>query len=51
MNSYLFSNIFKKVIDHEKDEVDDRYKENIKKLMMVFKDNQDLYDNLKMRNG
>lgn len=46
-----FSNIFKKVIDHEKDEVDDRYKENIKKLMMVFKDNQDLYHNLKMRKG
>lgn len=29
----FFSNIFKKVIDHEKDEVDDRYKENIKKSL------------------
>lgn len=44
-----FSNIFKEVIDYEKDEVDDTYKKNIKKLMMVFKDNQALYNNLKMR--
>ncbi|XBX10016.1 PhpK family radical SAM P-methyltransferase [Enterocloster clostridioformis] len=44
-----FSNIFKKVIDFEKEQVDDEYKMNIEELMMVFQNNKKLLDNLKMR--
>jgi len=44
-----FTKIFKNVVSYEKETVDDKYNENIHKLMHVFSGNDDLYNNLKMR--
>lgn len=44
-----FTRIFKRVVSYEKEIVDDKYNEEIDRLMHVFANNKDLYNNLKMR--
>lgn len=45
-----FCSYFSKVIFYEDDNLDQAYYTNMKELLQVFKNNQDIYRNLKMRN-
>lgn len=51
INEFMeLSKIFKDVVGYKDEEIDDRYRENVNKMLNVFRGNTELVNNLKMRN-